>query len=128
MSNISVRVNMGDFGATMQQWVNGLAQKVDARTQEAAINVQAQAKINAPVGTPESTGIKGYHGGRLRNGMAYQNMGMGHSKAYNDVKYAGYVNDGHHTRSGSFVPANPYFTNAVIYERAAWMRDLQDMV
>jgi HK97 gp10 family phage protein len=123
MSNVSVHVNMGDFGATMQQWVNGLAQKVDARTQEAGINVQANAKINCPVGTPESTHKKGYHGGRLRQSIQYVNMGTGHSGVGSTVYYAGFVDGG-----TKFMKARPFLTNAFINERAAWKRDLQDMV
>ncbi len=123
MSNISVRVNVGNFGATMQQWLSGLEQKVDARTQEAGINVEAGAKIACPVGTPESTHKKRYHGGRLRQSIRYVNRGRGHSAIGSSVYYAGFVNDG--TRK---MRARPFLTNAFIKERAAWMSDLQDMV
>ncbi len=128
MSNISVRVNMGDFGATMQQWMQDLSTKVDNRTQEAGINVQAQAKINCPVGTPESTHKKGYHGGRLRQSIQYVNEGLCHSSVGSDVYYAGFVENGHRTRNGGFVAGRFMLTNAFIAERAAWMADLQDMV
>lgn len=123
MSTISVRVNVGDFGASMQQWVNGLAQKVDERTQEAGINVEAAGKIACPVGTPESTHKKRYHGGRLRQSIRYVNLGRGHSAVGSTVYYAGFVNDG--TRK---MRARPFLTNAFINERKAWMSDLQDMV
>jgi HK97 gp10 family phage protein len=36
---------------------------------ETALNIQRLAKIAAPVGTPESTGIPGYTGGRLQNSI-----------------------------------------------------------
>ena len=123
MSSISVRVNVGDFGATMQQWVNGLAQKVDERTQEAGINVGAGAKQACPVGTPESTHKKGYHGGRLRQSIQYANMGLAHSGVGSTVYYAGFVDGG-----TKFMKARPFLTNAFINERKAWKQDLQDMV
>ena len=38
-----------------------------------AIGLQAEgyAKMLCPVGTPESTGIEGYHGGTLRNSITH---------------------------------------------------------
>lgn len=51
---------------------------------------EGHAKKNCPVGTPESTGIKGYVGGRLRNSIAHQTVG---DTAYigTDVEYAIWV-------------------------------------
>jgi hypothetical protein len=128
MSNISMRVNMGDFVSTMQHLTQSIAQKVDNRTQQAAINVQGQATRDCPVGTPESTHKKDYEGGTLKKGNYAHNTGFCHSEAGNDVPYAGFVDGGHHTRSGSFVPANPFFTNAALLEEQAYIRDCQDML
>lgn len=123
MSNISVRVNLGDFQRNMQTLVQDLSTKVDNRTQEAGINVQAQAKIACPVGTPESTHKKGYHGGRLRQSIQYVNMGFAHSSVGSDVSYAKYVDSGTYK-----MRARPFLTNAFIAERQAWLADLQNMV
>lgn len=123
MSTISVRVNMGDFASNMAQLTQNLVQKVDARTQEAGINVQAQAKIACPVGTPESTHKKGYHGGTLRQSIQYTNLGLAHSGVGSDVHYAGFVDGGTYK-----MRARPFLTNAFIAERQAWMADLQNMV
>lgn len=127
MSSISVRVKMGDFISSLQQWTQELSANVDARTQEAGINVHAQARIACPVGTPESTHKKGYHGGRLRNSIAYANRGYGHSEVFSEVYYADFVENGHRTRNGGFVAGRFMLTNAFINERATWKQDLKDM-
>lgn len=51
---------------------------------------EGHAKANCPVGSPESTGIKGYVGGRLRNSIAHQTVG---NAAYvgTNVEYAIWV-------------------------------------
>lgn len=52
------------------------------------------AKALCPVGTPESTGIKGYRGGTLRNSIAFQAEsapGGGYVSIGSNVEYAPYV-------------------------------------
>ncbi len=42
------------------------SRRANRAVNSAGLTCQKVAKQNCPVGTPESTGIKGYHGGRLR--------------------------------------------------------------
>lgn len=59
-----------------------------------AVGMQAEsyAKKLAPVGTPESTGIPGYSGGRLRNSISHQVDETGKFVAIGSpVEYAPYV-------------------------------------
>lgn len=54
------------------------------------IKAEKYAKALCPVGTPESTGIKGYRGGTLRNSITHQVNGEVLSVGTN-VEYAPYV-------------------------------------
>ena len=123
MASISVRVNLGNVNGNLQQWMQTFEQRVNDRVQEAGINVQAAAKIACPVGTPESTHKKGYHGGRLRQSISYQRLAPNHCSVGSDVSYAGYVNNGTYK-----MKARPFLTNAFIDERRAFLADLQTLV
>lgn len=48
-------------------------ERIEAKTlEELGLTAEAYAKLNAPVGTPESTGVEGYGpGGTLRNSIAH---------------------------------------------------------
>ena len=46
-----------------------LESAINLEVQESANDIVEQAKRDVPVGTPESTGIKGYVGGTLRNSI-----------------------------------------------------------
>ena len=46
-----------------------LESDINLEVQESANDIVKQAKSDVPVGTPESTGIKGYVGGTLRNSI-----------------------------------------------------------
>ena len=48
-------------------------ERITAKTlEELGLTAEAYAKLNAPVGTPESTGVEGYGpGGTLRNSIAH---------------------------------------------------------
>lgn len=64
-----------------------------------AIGLQAEgyAKMLCPVGTPESTGIEGYHGGTLRNSITHttERTSEGDSAIIgSNVEYAPYVEAG----------------------------------
>lgn len=64
-----------------------------------AIGLQAEgyAKMLCPVGTPESTGIEGYHGGTLRNSITHttERTNEGDSAIIgSNVEYAPYVEFG----------------------------------
>lgn len=64
-----------------------------------AIGLQAEgyAKMLCPVGTPESTGIEGYHGGTLRNSITHttEHTNEGDSAIIgSNIPYAAYVECG----------------------------------
>lgn len=52
---------------------------------------ETYAKQLAPVGTPESTGIPGYHGGTLRNSITHEQWDEKTEVIGSTVKYAPYV-------------------------------------
>lgn len=52
---------------------------------------ETYAKELAPVGTPESTGIPGYHGGTLRNSITHEQWDEKTEVIGSTVKYAPYV-------------------------------------
>ena len=52
---------------------------------------ETYAKQLAPVGTPESTGIPGYHGGTLRNSITHEQWDEKTEVIGSAVKYAPYV-------------------------------------
>ena len=52
---------------------------------------ETYAKQLAPVGTPESTGIPGYHGGTLRNSITHEQMDEKTEVIGSTVYYAPYV-------------------------------------
>jgi phage gpG-like protein len=64
-----------------------------------AIGLQAEgyAKMLCPVGTPESTGIEGYHGGTLRNSISHttdHSNGEDSAIIGSNIPYAPYVEHG----------------------------------
>ena len=66
------------------------------------IKAEKYAKARCPVGTPESTGKKGYRGGTLRNSITFQVEGDNLSVGTN-VEYAPYVELG----TGPYFQAPP---------------------
>ncbi len=60
----------------------------------AGFTCQKVGKINCPVGTPESTGIKNYHGGRLRASIQVDNSVFLESTVGTNVFYALWVHEG----------------------------------
>lgn len=73
---------------------------------------ETYAKKKCPVGTPQSTGIKGYVGGTLRNSITHQQIDENTEVIGTNVEYAPYVEYGHRTRSGGHVAARPYLRPA----------------
>lgn len=65
-------------------------ERIDQAVQGAGISCQAKTKQRCPVGTPESTGKKGYIGGRLRSSYQYK-RGWLEAKVYTNVFYGSYV-------------------------------------
>lgn len=55
---------------------------------------ETYAKELAPVGTPESTGIPGYHGGTLRNSITHEQWDEKTEIIASAVKYSPYVEFG----------------------------------
>jgi HK97 gp10 family phage protein len=96
--------------------------QINNRIQLAGINTQTAAKRACPVGTPESTHKKGYHGGRLRQSIQYK-PGQMQCSVGSDVKYALFVNSG-----TVKMAARPFLTNAFIGERPKLIQDLGDIV
>lgn len=74
---------------------------------------ESYAKKNCPVGTPESTGIKGYVGGRLKNSITHAQRDENTEAIGTNVEYAPYVELGHHTVSGSYVAGRPFLRKSV---------------
>lgn len=67
------------------------------------IKAEKYAKENAPVGTPESTGKKGYQGGTLRNSISHA---YDEDSAYvgTNVEYAPYQELGFTSVAGRHIP------------------------
>jgi hypothetical protein len=85
--------------------------EIDAEFQAAGLECQKLAKMKAPVGTPESTGIKKYKGGRLRGSYQYQRLGPRACKVWTNLFYAPFIEYG-----TKFMKARPHFFPA--YETA----------
>jgi HK97 gp10 family phage protein len=114
--------NLNGVIGDLQAYSANKQMQINNRIQLAGINVQTQAKRDCPVGTPESTHKKGYHGGRLRQSIQYK-PGQMQCSVGSDVKYAIFVNDG--TKK---MTARPFLTNAFIGERPKLIQDLGDIV
>ena len=74
------------------------------------LKAERYAKKLCPVGTEESTGVKGYRGGTLRNSIAFLVDAAGENKALevgSNVEYAPYVELG----------TGPYFVPPPEWER-----------
>ena len=55
------------------------------------VKAEKYAKALCPVGTPESTGIRGYRGGTLRNSITHQVVNENTLEVGTNVEYAPYV-------------------------------------
>lgn len=106
--NVSLTINRREL-QRFKGWLNSIDVKQARKTKLALIaagkEMESVGKINTPVGTPESTGIKGYQGGTLRQGNQSASILNGYGvKYFNDVDYAKYVNNG-----TSRMKARPFF-------------------
>jgi phage gpG-like protein len=70
--------------------VDGVNQAIQAALEGIGIKAEKYAKNLCPVGTVESTGIKGYRGGTLRNSITHEVDG-GMVAIGSNVEYAPYV-------------------------------------
>lgn len=86
--------------------LNELENAVDRALTMIGIKVEKYAKARCPVGTEESTGIKGYRGGTLRNSITFQVEGNSVAVGSN-VEYAPFVELG----------TGPYFNTPPEWEQ-----------
>ena len=93
-----------DFSALIEEAVFS---QIERALEKVGLTAERYAKLACPVGTPESTGKKGYMGGTLRNSISHT-----HDKntAYigTNVEYAPYVEMG--TKK---MAAKPYLKPAI---------------
>ena len=67
---------------------------------EEAIGLKASLVIASPVGTPETTGIKGYVGGTFKAGWQMKKINDLHWQIYNPVEYSSILFAGRRTVNG----------------------------
>jgi phage gpG-like protein len=83
MSDVTIQDNSGAV-------LNALDDAIERALEIIGIKAEGYAKALCPVGTPESTGVKGYRGGTLRNSITHQvekdTLDVG-----TNVEYAPYV-------------------------------------
>lgn len=91
-NNIEV-TNLDAILQAIDDRVEEIIARVDEEIQAAGIECEAEAKKRAPVGTPESTGIHGYKGGRLRSSIKYKREYLSCTVDTN-VEYAKWVEHG----------------------------------
>lgn len=87
-------------------------------------DLQGLAQDNAPVGTPESTGIPGYVGGTLKRSIKYKPIDSGFGAEIKaNAEYSAYVEYG--TR---FMNARPYMKPAEDVQRKKFISDMEKLV
>ena len=86
--------------------------------------LQTKAQKNAPVGTPQSTGIPGYVGGTLKRSVELDITDGGlTAEVEPTADYAAYVEYG--TR---FMEAQPYLKPAYDEQKKKFVKDLNELV
>lgn len=86
--------------------------------------LQTKAQKNAPVGTPQSTGIPGYMGGKLKQSIGLEITGGGMTAEVEpSAEYAAYVEYG--TR---YMDAQPYLKPAYDEQKQKFVKDLNELV
>lgn len=87
-------------------------------------DLQTKAQKNAPVGTPQSTGIPGYVGGTLKRSVELDITDGGlTAEVEPTADYAAYVEYG--TR---FMEAQPYLKPAYDEQKKKFVKDLNELV
>lgn len=87
-------------------------------------DLQTKAQENAPVGTPQSTGIPGYVGGTLKGSVELDITDGGlTAEVEPTADYAAYVEYG--TR---FMEAQPYLKPAYDEQKKKFIKDLNELV
>lgn len=86
--------------------------------------LQTKAQKNAPVGTPQSTGIPGYVGGKLKQSIGLEITDGGlTAEVEPTADYAAYVEYG--TR---FMDAQPYLKPAYDEQKKKFVKDLNELM
>ena len=85
---------MNEVFAQIDAHYQKLVNHANSKVHLAGFTCQKVAKINCPVGTPESTGIKNYHGGRLRASIQVDNSVELESTVGTNVYYSLWVHEG----------------------------------
>ena len=100
---------------------------VEAELESSARNVELEAKRRAPVGTPESTGIKGYIGGSLRASIkAYKDKPKTWIIASNTTGLAPY--DKFVEFGTRFMKAQPFLYPSFFRQRGIFIKDLENLI
>ncbi len=102
---VSIEVNLGTFAADVQAEMKKLQRSVNRDIQSAGLMCLSLAQDACPVDS-----------GNLKASLHYERGDMTCSVG-TAVKYAPYVELGHHTHSGSWVPAQPFLFPA--YQQAS---------
>lgn len=105
----------------LSAWLVQKTEQIDQAIQGAGINTEAYAKQACPVGTPESTGIKGYVGGRLRSSISYT-PGYLKCSVGTNVEYGPYVELGTYKMA-----ARPFLFPASVQAGQELIQELQDI-
>ncbi len=95
MSGISVSVSgMDAVFSKLDENLQKMSNHANRAVNSAGLTCQGVAKRHCPVGTPESTGIPGYHGGRLRQSIQVDNSKFLVSTVGTNVYYGIFVEKG----------------------------------
>lgn len=95
MSNVNVSLSgQSDVFSKLDAHVQKMSNRANRAVHSAGLTFQKVAKQHCPVGTPESTGIKGYHGGRLRASILVDNSKYLESTGGTNVYYWIFVEKG----------------------------------
>lgn len=118
-----VRIDGFDkLGAKLKRNMNLGAVRTVVRKNGA--DLQTKAQENAPVGTPQSTGIPGYVGGTLKRSVELDITDGGlTAEVEPTADYAAYVEYG--TR---FMEAQPYLKPAYDEQKKKFVKDLNELV
>ena len=97
---------------------------VKTRVKRNGAQLQTKAQKNAPVGTPQSTGIPGYVGGKLKQSIGLEITDGGlTAEVEPTADYAAYVEYG--TR---FMDAQPYLKPAYDEQKKKFVKDLNELM
>lgn len=94
MSRVTIRVRgIPALKRESAAFVKQLNQKTELALDVVSVATENTAKLNAPVGTPQSTGIRGYIGGTLRDSIdTYEEKLF--RRVGTDLYYADWVHEG----------------------------------